>query len=100
MVAIVEYKTTTPHNIRIDCARPSKRISHGSQYCPWKKKYGDLGMAALQRLKILEDENARLKQIVAALTSGWQKAAGGCPKNSLELLKRCGLAAWELPQAL
>ena len=33
-----------------------------------KKKYGDLGMTELRRLKVLEDENARLKRIVAGLT--------------------------------
>ena len=34
----------------------------------WKKKYGGLGAAELRRLRQLEDENARLKQIVADLT--------------------------------
>jgi putative transposase len=34
----------------------------------WKKKYADLGVAELRRLKVLEDENARLKKIVADLT--------------------------------
>jgi putative transposase len=30
-------------------------------YHIWKKKYADLGVAELRRLKVLEDENARLK---------------------------------------
>ena len=34
-------------------------------YYTWKKKYADLGVTELRRLKMLEDENARLKQIVA-----------------------------------
>lgn len=34
----------------------------------WKKKYDGLGMAELRRLRQLEEENARLKQIVADLT--------------------------------
>lgn len=34
----------------------------------WKKKYGGLGTAELRRLRQLEDENARLKAIVADLT--------------------------------
>ena len=34
----------------------------------WKKKFGDLGVSELKRLKMLEDENTRLKRIVANLT--------------------------------
>lgn len=34
----------------------------------WKKKYGGLGVSELRRLRQLEEENARLKQIVADLT--------------------------------
>lgn len=34
----------------------------------WKKKYAGLGVPEVRRLKQLEDENARLKQIVADLT--------------------------------
>lgn len=34
----------------------------------WKRKYSGLGKAELQRLKALEDENRRLKHIVADLT--------------------------------
>lgn len=34
----------------------------------WKKKYGGLGVTELRRLKQLEDENNKLKQIVADLT--------------------------------
>ena len=37
-------------------------------YYKWKKKFGDLGVSELKRLKMLEDENARLKRIVADLT--------------------------------
>ncbi|MDB5744666.1 MAG: transposase family protein [Polaromonas sp.] len=36
-------------------------------YYTWKKKYGDLGVTELRRLKMLEDENARLKPLVADL---------------------------------
>ena len=42
-------------------------ISEATYYV-WKKKYADLGVAELRRLKMLEDENARLKRIVADLT--------------------------------
>jgi len=34
----------------------------------WKKKYADLGVSELRRIKPLEDENARLKRIVGNLT--------------------------------
>ena len=34
----------------------------------WKKKYGGLGVAEIRRLKQLEDENRRLKGLVADLT--------------------------------
>jgi putative transposase len=42
-------------------------ISEATFYI-WKKKYAALGVAELRRLKVLEDENARLKKIVADLT--------------------------------
>jgi putative transposase len=34
----------------------------------WKKKYGGLGVSELRRLKMLEEENMKLKQIVADLS--------------------------------
>ena len=34
----------------------------------WKKKYGHLGVTELRRLRQLEDENGRLKRLVADLT--------------------------------
>lgn len=34
----------------------------------WKKKYGELGASEVRRLRQLEDENARLKRVVADLT--------------------------------
>ena len=34
----------------------------------WKKKYAGMGIAELRRLRQLEDENRRLKQLVADLT--------------------------------
>jgi putative transposase len=34
----------------------------------WKKKYGSLGISELRRLRQLEDENARLKRLVADLS--------------------------------
>ena len=34
----------------------------------WKKKYGDLGVGELRKLRQLEQENRKLKQLVADLT--------------------------------
>ena len=34
----------------------------------WKRKYGGMGVAEVRRLKQLEDENRRLKQLVADLS--------------------------------
>ena len=34
----------------------------------WKKKFGGMGMAELRRLRQLEDENQRLKKLVADLS--------------------------------
>jgi putative transposase len=34
----------------------------------WKKKYGGMGVAELRRLKQLEEENRRLKRMVADLS--------------------------------
>jgi len=37
-------------------------------YYRWKKKYGGLGLSELRRLKQLEEENRKLKQMVAELS--------------------------------
>jgi putative transposase len=42
-------------------------ISQATFYA-WRKKYGGLGLAELRRLKQLEHENQRLKQLVADLS--------------------------------
>lgn len=42
-------------------------ISGGTFY-RWKAKYGGLDVSELRRLKRLEDENRRLKQLVAELS--------------------------------
>ena len=34
----------------------------------WKRKYGGMGVSELRRLKMLEEENRKLKQLVADLT--------------------------------
>jgi len=42
-------------------------ISEATFYV-WKKKYASLGVSELRKLKQREDENARLKRLVADLT--------------------------------
>ncbi|SCY62366.1 putative transposase [Nitrosospira sp. Nl5] len=42
-------------------------ISEATFYI-WKKKYGDLGASEVRRLRQLEEENTRLKRVVADLT--------------------------------
>ena len=37
-------------------------------YYRWKKVYGGLGVGELRRLKLLEEENRKLKQLVADLS--------------------------------
>ncbi len=47
----------------------------------WKRKYAGMGVAELRRLKQLEDENKRLKQIVADLTLDKQMLQGVVTKK-------------------
>ncbi len=42
-------------------------ISEQTDYL-WRKKYGQMAMAEIRRLQQLEDENRKLKQLVADLT--------------------------------
>ncbi|MEA9580407.1 transposase [Xanthomonas nasturtii] len=37
-------------------------------FCVWRKKYGGLGPSELKRLRLLEEENRKLKQLVANLS--------------------------------
>jgi len=40
----------------------------GNTYYRWRKEYGGLGLDQAKRLKSLEQENARLKRVVANLS--------------------------------
>jgi putative transposase len=42
-------------------------VSEATFYA-WKKRYAGMGIAELRRVRQLEDENRRLKQVVADLT--------------------------------
>ena len=48
----------------------------------WKKKYGSLGVTELKKLKKLEEENNRLKQIVADLALDKQMLQDVLKKNA------------------
>jgi len=47
----------------------------------WKKKYGNLGVTELKKLKQLEEETSRLKQIVADLALDKQMLQDVLKKN-------------------
>jgi putative transposase len=47
----------------------------------WKKKYGGLGVSELRQLRQLQEENARLKQIVADLALDKQMLQDVLKKN-------------------
>ncbi len=65
---------------RVDEVCRKMGISEATFY-NWKKKYGGLGVNELRRLRQLEDENNRLKQIVADLTLDKQMLQEVLKKN-------------------
>ena len=65
---------------RVDEVCRKMGISEATYY-NWKKKYGGLGVSELRRLRQLEDENNRLKQIVADLTLDKQMLLDVLKKN-------------------
>lgn len=54
---------------------------HQATFYNWKAKYGGLTVSEAKRLKSLEDENRRLKHIVADLTLDNQALKGILSKN-------------------
>jgi putative transposase len=61
--AIKQSETGTP--VSEVCRKMG--ISEATFY-NWKKKFGGLGVSEVRRLRQLEEENAKLKQIVADLS--------------------------------
>jgi putative transposase len=59
----------------------------------WKKKYADLGVSELRKLKMLEGENTRLRRIVVDLTLDKQ-ILQEVVKKALKAVRRRELAAW------
>jgi putative transposase len=55
-------------------------ISDGTYY-NWKARYGGVTTSEMKRLRQLEDENRRLKQLVADLTLDNQALKAVIPKN-------------------
>ena len=53
-----------------------------SEPCAWKKKYAHLGVSELRRLWQLEDENNRLKRLVADLTLDKHMLSEALRKNA------------------
>ena len=49
----------------------------------WKAKYGGLEVNEAQRLRQLEDENSRLKRLVADLSLDWEMLKAVIAKNGL-----------------
>jgi putative transposase len=54
---------------------------HQTTFYNWKAKYGGLSVSEARRLKTLEDENRRLKHIVADLTLDNQALKAVVSKN-------------------
>jgi putative transposase len=65
---------------RVDEVCRKMGISEATFY-NWKKKYGGLGVNELRRLRQLEEENHRLKQIVADLSLDKQMSEDVLKKN-------------------
>ena len=56
-------------NQGIPIAEASRKIGvTGQTYYRWKKKFAGMGVAEVRKLKILEEENRKLKQLVADLS--------------------------------
>lgn len=51
-------------------------------FCAWKKKYAHLGVSELRRLRQLEEENSRLKRLVADLSPDKYKRSEVLRKKS------------------
>lgn len=65
---------------RVDEVCRKMGISEATFY-NWKKKYGGMGVNELRRLRQLEEENFKLKQIVADLTLDKQMLQDVLKKN-------------------
>jgi putative transposase len=62
------------------CAASSGSVK--PPYYAWKKKYAHLGVSELRRLRQLEEENNRLKRLVADLTLDKHMLSEALRKNA------------------
>jgi len=58
---------------QVDAGAPVAEVTRAlgiseQTYYLWRKKYGQMAMAEIRRLRLLEEENRKLKQLVADLT--------------------------------
>ena len=51
--------------VKVVCARHNISVQ---TYYGWKRKYGGMDVSEARRMKVMEEENGRLKRIVADLT--------------------------------
>ena len=61
-------------------------------YYKWKAQYGGMDVSALKRLKELEEENRRLKQMYAELSLDHKSPQGDCRKKAVAPEQRRELA--------
>ena len=61
--------------VRVEEVCRKMGISEATFY-NWKKKYGGIGISELRRLRQLEEENAKLKKLVADLSLDKQMLQG------------------------
>lgn len=66
--------------VKIDALARKNGVSDTTIY-NWKAKYGGLTVSEARRLKVLEDENGKLKRIVADLTLDNQALKAVISKN-------------------
>ena len=64
---IIAILKSVEAGVKVSAACREHGIS-GATYHRWKAKYGGLEASDAKRLKVLEDENRRLKSLVADLT--------------------------------
>jgi putative transposase len=67
---------------RVDDVAREMGVSHHTIYA-WKAKYGGLEVSEAQRLRDLEDENHRLKKLVADLSLDKEMLKAVIVKNGL-----------------
>jgi putative transposase len=58
---------------QVEAGAPIVEVTRGlgvseATYYHWRKKYGQMAVAEIRRLRQLEEENRKLKQLVADLT--------------------------------